>query len=499
MTRDSWGRLLAAAAAGACLPLAFAPFDWSAVAIGALALLFDGWREERPRAAALQGYVFGLGAFGVGVSWLYISLHRFGGMSAGFAFMMVVVLVGFISLFPAIVGYVWARWFQSGHRGFVLALPALWLLSEWLRARVLTGFPWLSVGYSQTGDVLGRLAPYVGVYGVGAATTLAAVFVVLVIRGVTRRVRLWALTALAGLFALALSLGALSWVRPAGPPVRVALVQGNIPEEIKWTPGELGRIVQRYLDLMRGAYVGAAPVIAIWPETAIPDYLSALRPVVIPKLQRYVHRHHLRLLFGLVEDRGQRVYNSVALLGAGPVRFYRKRHLVPFGEYLPWPSLLQPLLDYLHMPMSDFNVWPAPQGPLAAGRQRLGISICYEDAFSQHIRQTLPAATLLINVSDDGWFGRSWARAQHLQIARMRAAESGRWLLSDTNNGITAAIGPHGTLQGHLPSFRRGLLLVTVQPYQGSTPYIRYGEPPLLMTILVALALSFRRRRTDCP
>lgn len=488
-------RSFAAAAAGAVLPLAFAPLSWSMLAIVALAIVLDGWRLATPGAAALQGFLFGCGSFGVGVSWLYISLHHFGDMNSAAAFLMVCLLVVFLSLFPAAVGYIWRRWFEDRARSLLWALPALWLMSEWLRARLLTGFPWLSVGYSQTVTVLGQLAPYVGVYGVGYAAVMVAAGLVIVVRAPARRTRLQALAACALLLAGAWALGRLSWIRPAGPSLEVALVQGNIPEEVKWTPGELNRIVDRYLQLMQGADTSARPALAIWPETAIPDYLSNLEPAVLPRLKRYVSEHHLRLLFGLVEDRGSAVYNSVALLepGGAPARFYRKQHLVPFGEYLPLPWLLQPLLNYLHIPMSAFNVWHGAQRALPAGRTQLGVSICYEDAFSRHVRQTLPAATMLVNVSDDGWFGRSWARAQHLQMAQMRAAEAGRWLLSDTNNGITAAVGPHGALHGHLPSFRRGVLLVRVQPYQGRTPYVRYGETPALLLALAALVLGVRR------
>lgn len=483
--RDVLGWVLAAAG-GALAPFAFSPFDVHLGIIASLAALFASFMmTQHPRQAAVNGLIFGLSMFGIGVSWVYVSLHRYGDMNAPLAAALVAVFVGFLALFPAAVGYLSRRLLSRSLGSQILGLPSLWVVSEWTRGWLFTGFPWLSVGYSQVTGPLSRIAPIGGVYAVGwlLALTAAALAGLVLARG-WRPMRL----SLAALAAVGLLLGTVAparWVEPHGAPLRVVLVQGDIPEDVKWVPGELDRIVDHYLSLTRQAPPAG---ITVWPETAIPTYLSELQPEVIPRLQRLARRQHTALFVGLVEDRAGRIYNSIARIGDGPIQFYRKRHLVPFGEYLPWPSVLGPLLNYLHIPMSDFNRWHHPQPPVMADHERLGISICYEDAFGSQIIHSLPAASVLINVSDDGWFGKSLARYQHLEIARMRAIETGRYLLSDTNNGITAVIDERGRVLQQLPSFQSAVLATTIQPFSGATPYVSYGDWPVIGMALLLLA-----------
>lgn len=486
MSRRRISGAVLAAVGGAAAPFAFSPFDAHGLIVLSLAALFVSFMTApSPRQAAVNGLIFGLFMFGIGVSWVYVSLHRYGEMSAPLAVALVAVFVGFLALFPAAVGFLSRRFLAQSLVPQILGLPSLWILGEWIRGWLFTGFPWLSVGYSQVQGPLSPIAPLGGVYAVGWFVALVAAVLagLSVVRG-----RRPLLLSFATLVALGLALGVAAharWVQPSGHPLRVALVQGDIPEDVKWVPGALDRIVDHYLSLTRQAPRAA---IIVWPETAIPTYLSVLRPAVIPRLQRFARLRHTTLFVGLVEDRTGRIYNSIARIGDGPIRFYRKQHLVPFGEYLPWPAALGPLLNYLRIPMSDFNRWHRPQPPVTADHQRLGISICYEDAFGSQIIRSLPAASVLVNVSDDGWFGRSFARYQHLEIARMRALEAGRYMLSDTNNGITAVIDERGRVLQQLPSFESAVLVTTIRPFAGATPYVRYGDRPAILVASILLA-----------
>jgi apolipoprotein N-acyltransferase len=455
--------------------------------------LFGSWRiAHTARARALCGFLFGLGMFGIGVSWVYISLHRFGDMDRMLAIVLVALFVMFLALFPAVIGYLSARLLPPRGMRATLGIPALWVIGEWLRGRLFTGFPWLSFGYSQTGHILGSFGVYGGVYAVSFAVALIGSLLAGAVLEMRRRTAAFAVAVTVVIFIGAFAGSRISWVRPTGTPIRVALVQGDVSDSLKWGPGELGHIVDRYLRLTARAVPGTR--VAIWPETAIPEYLSVLEPKVIPKLRRFAARHHMDLLVGLIEDRGARAYNAVASIRTGHrLRLYRKRHLVPFGEYLPWPHVLSPLLDYLHIPMSGLNAWHGTEAPLPADGQELGVSICYEDVFGRDVRRLLPAATVLVNVSDDGWYGHSVARYQHLQIARMRAIENGRFMLSDTNDGVTAVIDKNGRVLKRLPSFKPAVLSASVQPYSGRTPYVRFGSGPTVALSILTVLLARTR------
>ncbi len=482
-------------AAGLLVPLAFSPIDLFPLAVLAPALLFAAWRGLAPARAAWFGFFFGLGMFGLGVSWVYVSLHDFGNMPALLAVLAVAIFVAIMALFPALLGFVQAYIPREGLR-LVLFLPAAWALLEWVRGWFLTGFPWLSLGYSQIDTPLSGYAPQLGVFGVSWATALSAGLIV----------RAWqdrrhALTqyvpALLALWVAGFALGRIEWVRPVDGPVRVALVQANIPLTVKWRPEWRQEIVNLYVRL--SAAHREADLI-IWPETAVPAYLGDLEEGFLPSLQKLARAEGQTFLFGVVEEReadgDPRIYNSVVSVGE-EIGVYRKRHLVPFGEYLPLPSLLQWLLDYLRIPMSNFSSWKEQQAPLAAGGQKIGVSICYEDVFGEEVIRALPQATLLVNVSEDAWFGESFAPYQHLQKARMRALESGRPLVRATNTGVTAAIDHHGRVTAQAPPFTRRVLTAEIQPMRGATPYVRGGNVPVLLLSLGAVTFAgWRSRRS---
>ncbi len=472
--------------AGAAMPLGFAPFHLFPVPILSLAVLFLTWKEATPWAAFRRGWVFGLGMFGLGVSWVYVSFHQFGHMHPLVAGGVTALFVMFLALFPAILGYAVVRLFPCCNRvRLLLVAPAFWILLEWVRSWFLTGFPWLFLGYSQLDSPLGGLAPIFGVYGVGWASAFTASLLVYAYIAGKKYSLYHVLPALIALWGVSALLWLPQWSQPHGEPIKVGLVQGNISQEIKWRREQAEPTLDLYQGLSEAHYDAD---LLIWPETAIPLFKHQAE-LFLSELEDTRLYHQTDFITGLaVLDPDTRLaHNSVISISERPGLYY-KRHLVPFGEYVPLRSLLGGLLDILQAPMSDFSPGPEEQKLLYAAGQSLGISICYEDAFPGEIRRALPEATLLVNLSNDAWFGDSIAPHQHLQIARMRALETGRYLLRATNTGISAIIDPKGRIIARAPQFEPHVLRAEVQPRFDTTPYALSGDGPVFLIMLACLA-----------
>jgi apolipoprotein N-acyltransferase len=494
--RGDWLSLIA----GAVLPLAFAPFDFFPAAIVAPALLFLLWLDTSRRRALRRGFLFGIGMFGVGVNWVFVSMYEYGGVGLALSLFLTTLLVAFLALFPAVLGYVLARLFpypgaQASLWRLAAVFPAGWVMFEWIRGWFLTGFPWLNLGYSQLASPLAGVAPLAGVYGVSLAAALSAGWLVLFILAGNRRLRIAWGAALLGLWAGAAVLHVVSWTQPVGAPLRVTLLQGDIPQELKWLWNMREPSIELYAKLTRKHWDSR---LIVWPESALPEMYDQAKDF-LDGMEKEAREHGSDLLIGvLYEDPATgRYYNSMVSVGGSRREFYYKHHLVPFTEYLPMKSLLGGIVDFMRVPMSDFSAGPAVQPPLAVAGQRAGISICYEDAFGEEVIRELPAATLLVNVSNDAWFGHSIAPQQHLQIARMRAAETGRPLLRATNTGMTAIVDAKGRVQEEAPQFEVAALSGEVQPMQGATVYVRLGNYPvviLMVGMLVIPWLMLRRR-----
>lgn len=485
--------------AGAILPLAFAPFDLFPLAVLAPVLLFWSWLGLTPRRAWRRGYWFGLGMFGAGVNWVFVSMYEFGGVSMGLSLFLTTVFVLFLALFPALLGYCLARFCNGGAMTSTLSLavvyPAGWVLFEWIRGWFLTGFPWLNLGYSQLASPLAGLAPVAGVYGVSLATALSAGWLLLLVTARHARARLAWGAALLVLWGGAALLNTLSWTQPAGAPLRATLLQGDIPQDLKWLAEVREPTLELYTKLTEQHWDSQ---LIVWPESALPEMYDQAE-AFIDDLAEKARAHNSELLVGVLytDAATGRYYNSVVSVGDHR-QFYYKHHLVPFTEYLPMQSLLGGIVDFMQVPMSDFSKGPAKQPPLAVAGQKAGISICYEDAFGEEVINALPEATLLVNVSNDAWFGHSIAPQQHLQIARMRALETGRPLLRATNTGLTAIVDERGRLQSVAPQFKVAALTGEIQPRQGMTPYARVGNDLVVSLVVVMLAgagLIARRRR----
>jgi len=487
---------LAALLAGAAMPLAFAPYGWSLVAVLSLAILFRCWLDVRPGRAFWRGWLFGLGMFGYGIAWVQISVHQFGLPVLAFSVSVTALLVMFMALYPALVGYAAQRWFWINSRASLLVvMPALWALGEWLRGWLFTGFPWLSVGYSQIESPLAGYAPVGGVYLVGLAVAASAGALASM-----PRERLGPVLMLSAVWGLAVALSQVSWTKAEGAPVRVALVQGGIEQSQKWDPEMKNRTLELYRQLSE-RYWGQVEII-VWPETAIPAFGSEVKDF-IAEVDDRAARSGTDIVLGLpVDDRDEQgriisYYNSIIALGSAVSR-YDKRHLVVLGEYPPFQSVLMPILRSLSIPMSEFSHGAPEQAPLSAAGLKLAPSVCFEDAFGEEVIDFLPQSHLLVNVSNDAWFGDSLAPHQHLEIARMRAVETGRYLLRATNNGISAIIDPRGEIASRSPQFIANVLAGEATAHVGATPYVRVGNALLVVlasTLLAIVRLSARHRQ----
>lgn len=469
--------------AGALLVLAFAPFSQGWIAPFALAALFGLWLRASPGRAAWRGWLFGVGLFGGGVYWVYFSMHVYGQLPPVLAGLFTVIMALLLALSTALAGWLAVRVSarQSAVR-LVLVFPAVWVLLEWLRSWFLTGFPWLYVGYTQLELPLGKLAPVVGIYGVSWTLALSSGLLVLLLRA-PRRQQMASAAALLVLWAAAAALGSVQWTRPDGAPLKVSLLQPNVAQLRKWDPAYRREILLQYVEMTRAHWDSD---LIVWPETAVPVFYDQVAEGYLDVIEAQARRHDTDILVGLPVRLDNGVYyNSMLSLGRARA-FYHKRHLVPFGEYIPLRGLLGSLLDILQVPMSNFSSGGDHQPPLPAAGHRAGISICYEIAFPAEVRSFLPQAAWLVNVSNNTWFGDSSAPHQVLQMAQMRAMESGRYVLSATNDGVTAIIDDRGRVSARAPQFQTTVLSGVLQPRRGATPYVRFGDWPVLLLASLA-------------
>lgn len=479
-----WPGDVAALCAGALVPLAFAPFNVYPLAVVAVAALFLLWDGVPAPRALWRGWLFGIGQFGVGVSWVFVSIDRYGSTGPLVATAVTVVFVAYLALYPALLGFGAGRLTAAkGAARWLLVIPAGWVLLEWLRGWLLTGFPWLDLGYSQIDGPLAGLAPVLGVYGVSWAVALSAGLLALAARGPTRA-RLVCLLAVAALWVGCGLIGRIDWVHPLGGPLRVSLVQGNIPQDIKWRPEQAAATLAIYHRLSEREW---GRDLIVWPETAVPRFYDELADTYIAALAARSRASGTDVMFGvpLYSPVTDQYFNGVAVVGKNH-GFYRKRHLVPFGEYFPLRAALR-WLNIMRVPMADFSPGRADQPLLHAAGYPVDVSICYEIAYPALIRQGLPAAAYLVTVSDDAWFGDSLAPHQHMQIARMRARETGRYLLRATNTGISGVVDAHGRLLETAPQFKEAVLRAKIVPLGGATPFVRWGSGVVLAAAALAL------------
>ncbi len=496
-------RMIAIGALGGFLwAAAFSIFiDWPLVrwftGLAGLVLLLSLWTGERaaqnPRAVAVGSFAFGLCAFSIACHWIYYSVRIVNGGPVALAIVLVILLAALMGCWYALGGY-WAARIQPKNSwlGLIVILPSVLVLTELLRGWAFTGFPWLNAGYL-TGPVFAGNLPTVlaslgGVYLVGWLTASLAGACLLLLRspaGAGRRA-----------IGLLLLLGGFAGLGQVPLPdqefqsngeLHARLVQGGIPQERKWLEEQFWPTLLTYETMSFGQPQSGAstpmPQLIVWPEVAIPTTQDAVRDY-LDEMDRLLRERNVALAVGILTDSDEGRFNSLVVLGEGEGE-YHKRHLVPFGEFFPVPDPVKDWLLRMKLPATDLAKGPVEQRPIRAGNALCGVSICHEAAFGAEQRSWAPEAEVLINVSNDGWFGNTVALEQHLDMARMRAMETRRYLLRVTGTGITAAVDPYGRILASLPKYEAGFLDVSVPRLTGATPYVRYGDWPVVILCLL--------------
>lgn len=493
-------RYLLMALAGGLFTLGFSPYNVSPIPMLSVAVAFMLVRTITAKAAASNGFVFGLGLFGAGVSWVYVSIHEFGAASpplAGFLTLLFVAAMSLLFIVPPFTLYSWLNkkkqklspWQQA------LLFASIWVLFEWTRSWLLTGFPWLLAGYALMDTPFKYLAPVTGVYGLSMTTVLTAcLFSVLVIPQNRKPAVVAALLSLLP-WGVAFMLSNVQWTKPTGK-VEFSAIQGNIPQDLKWDPNFIQTTVNTYVDLTANQW---DKDLIIWSENAIPVLYNQSK-AFIDQLDREAKSHSSTLILGMPVDEHSgdrtRYYNSVIALGQGSGR-YDKQKLVPFGEYVPLESILRGMIDFFDLPMSEFSRGASNQKLLKTGDAVIAPYICYEVVYPDFAARLARNSDLLLTISNDTWFGDSIGPEQHFQMARMRALETGRYLIRDTNDGITALIDDRGNVVESIPRFKEGVLSGTAVTMTGITPFMRFGSwPTLLLCLLLIISSLVSRRRS---
>ncbi len=515
--------LLLSFISGCLVPLAFAPFDsfgyfFPFLIFPLFALFFlQIYLSRSLKQAFLQSWLFGFGLFLTGISWVYVAINEYGSTPWWLAGLFTLIFIVFLALFFALQGglsYFLMNKLLTGKnekpqtmsngtssKGIILLLlfPLIGVLFEWLRSWALTGLPWLLVGYSQISTPLSGYAPIIGVYGLSLISlTLSGVIVLCFSLNRVKNIILF--FAIVSIFMLGYFLQQQQWTSEEGKPLTVSLVQGNVSQHHRWEIGFLQGIKQRYYSLSENLWL--ASDVVVWPENAIPIFYQYEQETLFKKIKKQVIEHDVTFITGVPfwdkeaslakKNVGKRIYyNSLMKMEENSLEFYFKQHLVPFGEYLPLEKWLRGVIKFFNIPMSGFSLPPAEHRVVKIKGIPVAITLCYEDIFQSLLLNQLPEAKFLINLSNNGWYGDSLAPHQHLQIAQMRALETGRELLRSTTSGISALIDANGKIKTQTKQFEIAVLQGKIQPRTGLTPFVNYGNTALLVYAILASLLLF--------
>lgn len=482
---------LLALIAGLLTPLAFAPFHIFPLIIFTIACLLALWRKASQKRAAWRGFLFGLGCFGIGASWVYVSLQQFGDIAPSIAIALTAVFVMYLALYPCLTGYCLQRFFPENMAAkYFCAFPFFWLLFDWIRSWFFSGFPWLLPGYSQTYSPLEGYASLLSVYGVTIAILYSSALIVYAWLGRKER-RITCLIIFILIWLIGGVLSFIPWTHTTGKPMTTSLIQGDIPQSIKWSPKHLSLSIERYQSLTEKNW---GSQLIIWPETAIPLPSSYLKDF-FAELNKQALAHNSTLIVGapVPSANPNQFYNGMLVFGKGSGHYY-KRRLVPFGEMVPNVMLAKKMYAILQLPKPNLLEGPYQQPDLIAQGVKIAPFICYEIVFPQQVRQFSVNSNFLLTISDDTWFGHSIAAWQHLQMAQMRAIETGRYVVFVSNSGITAIINASGRVVSRIPPFKVAVLHGKIQPMAGKTPWQRIGFSAILIFMVLILLIAIRAK-----
>jgi len=500
---------LIALIAGLCLPLSFAPIHAIPLALLSPIILFSLWNNKTPKQVFKIGFVFGFGFFSLGLSWIYIAIHVYGETPAWVAVIMTALFASYLALFIAIQGWlgsklIWRYNISFSLQAFIV-LPALWLLFEWIRGWFLTGMPWLHLGYAFSMPPLSGYGTVLGVYGVSFISVFISGLLFYLLFNFKKVTLKKSALLIAVILVVGLGLSSVEWTIQKNKNIKVSLVQGNAEQITKWDADKIKHRMDTYASLSKQHWDSD---VVLWPENSMTVFYhqiskSYLLPLAkeakqsdtdlilgIPYLNKEIGEYYSSMMSFAAEDTQSETFSGV----------FHKVHLVPFGEYVPLANLIRGMVKFFDLPMSGFSKGAVEQPLLKMRGEPLATSICYEDSFGEELIRQLPEATLLMNGSNNAWYGDSLAPHQHLQIAQMRSIETGRMLIRATTNGISAFVDHHGKIVAKAPQFKPSVLTYTVQPRTGATPYVRWGNWPIISFVLVllfgAIFYSIRTKNT---
>lgn len=491
--------------AGSLLAFAFAPMAIYPLAVLCPAILLLLWLNSSAKHAFILGLMFGIGFYGIGVSWVFVSIYEFGHTSLFLASAITALFIFILGLFTGIQGFFLNRFFPNNtFIKLYLVFPSSWALAEWLRSWIFTGFPWLLLGTSQVNTPLSGYAPILGVVGTTFLVTLTSSLLLSIVCPFLNkrfdcqfdlknfhyfRPLLGILIIWTGGYAL----GFIPWTQVQGKSIQISLIQANIPQEIKWEPAYQKASLIRYLQLTKSHWNSR---LIVWPEAAIP-FLQNQAMDLLKQLDKQAKQHKTTLITGIPIQKGSQYFNSMLALGLDQATYYKQR-LVIFGEYLPWWIIwAHGLLNLLDIPMSSFSPGPSQQPAFTVANANIGTFICYEIAYSNLVRHALKDdhAQLLLTINDDAWFGHSFALAQHLQIAQFQALATGRYLAFLSNTGLTAIVTPKGKIIAKLPAFETGVLTSLIYKSVGLTPWVYLGDHSLIIFLVGLCILCYAYRK----
>jgi len=479
LSNGSWN--LICLGAGISQTMAFAPFNQAYLAIISLVILFLSWHNSKPKQAAIRTYIYGLGLFGTGVSWVFVSIFYYGNATLLAASLLTLVFVSFWALFPALTAYLTLKIAQIRQINYLWVTPFIWILIEYYRGYwLLNGFPWLQIAYSQLDSAYAGFIPILGSYGTGFIIVVTAVLVTQII--IAKRRIVYLSVSIVTILITGYGLQKISWTEKIIEPIKITLIQGNISQDQKWRSENF---IKNLLSYQQMTYNNWDSDVVVWPETAIPAYLHQIEADFLRPLAIEAIKHNTDLILSLPSKNSEKTqsFNSVITLGS-KFGIYHKKHLLPFGEYLPLQPLSGWILDLAGMHLGSFTAGSDKQELLTAGGHTFLPSICYEDAFAEAILPQIANASYLVNVTNDAWFGDSLEPHQHMQIARMRALETGRYLVRANNTGVSGFIAPTGKIIKQAPLFTEFTLTHDIFPMQGLTPYANLGNQVIIGIIL---------------